>query len=323
MAVKPLKAATIPAVVILALIGAAIVVFGILLGTSMCIDACTVRKPPASAATLSTIEGSIAPAPGRPTRFRLRCLNTHCLPWLRPRAHPDLYKNVDGVVFQELFRTPSLLCSDALKVVNQPGVQLAAVNTPQRRGKVIDSGLAAAAVQPWHVEFLASSSLPGGESFDALADKCVAVFAFTHGTARVTVATTHLQAFYDANAATRNQELRSRQFKHVLEFAYAQGADILAGDINTPELHLLTRFDAWVHELGGYRPTHDERPTSQHPLKHFESWRENPSSWGSQLDFLWVLRPQHVRPASRVTTNYDVALTWTDHAALDASFYVL
>ena len=332
---RPLSAASIPAIVLLVIVAAAVLVFLVLLGMSMCVDSSRVRPVPAvaPAATLAADAADAADAPDAPdaavsppprgtTLFRLRCLNTHCLPWLRPRAHPDLYTGVDGAVFQELFRTPSLLCSDALAVVARPGVQLASVTAPQRRGKVIDSGLAAAAVAPWRVASVASSPLPGGENFDAFADKRVAVFAFTHGAARITVATTHLQAFYEAKAGARNQKLRASQFQHALDFAYAHGADVLAGDINTPEPELLAQFDEWVHARGGYRPAHDAQPTSQHPIKYFESWRANPSSWGSKLDFVWVLRPQHVQPATFVTTNYAVALTWTDHAAIDVAFYV-
>ena len=316
----PKRVATklIPLIAVFSLIGAGLLVFFIMLGISMSKDVRVVRKVPMQ----PIVNLADTPHPDSNV-FRLRCLNTHCLPWLRPRAHPDLYTDVDGVVFQELFRTPSLLCSDAMHVVSAPNVQLAAVETAQRKGKLMDSGLAAAAVQPWRVTYVASSPLPGGESFDALADKRVAVFAFTRGMLRIVVATTHLQAFYTRKASARNQALRARQFQHVLEFAVAHGADILAGDVNTPEPALLAQYDEWVQQVGGYRAASDTRPTSQHPLKYFDSWRVNPSSWGSQLDFMWVLRPDHVRPLTLVTANYDVALSWTDHAALDARFEII
>jgi hypothetical protein len=144
------------------------------------------------------------------------------LPWqhLLPAPSKQLFRGADVVLMQEVFRTPSALVRDPLlRLAATAGTHWAwAAPTPPRpKHCITDSGLAAAGTRgAWAPRVVAFEALPAGRHSDARAHKGVAVFAMACG---LRLATTHLQASYNAAHEAADDTLRLAQFGHAVRAA--------------------------------------------------------------------------------------------------------
>ena len=285
------------------------VVFAVLMLASMSVDSVRVRPSKARSAPLPLLLLRQPATTPPPSYLRVRVLNVCRLPWRRPPFAATLFQGADLLLLQEMFRTPSVLCSDPTPAMLREGAAAAAAHRwhaalhakPQRRGTVTDSGLMGAACQPWGLAWVAGGSLGGSLFPDSLADKGVAVFEVLWGGRPVglRVATAHLQAGSDAPSA----QAREAQLGHAFQMARLAGARLFAGDFNAEREWLVARAPAWAT----YVPSVDGLPTTLD---------------GQQLDHVWVLPSSSSSssglPTVHVRTNPEVGkAVHTDHAALD------
>lgn len=266
--------------------------------------------------------------PNRPaSSCRVRIVNTHMLPIGVPikrmakRALKNgLFDGVDVVLFQELFRRPRILGPDPSQLLTKKGgpVQLAVAEVATPRGYATDSGLAAAAVHPWKIRFVAFKPFKKARKADKIAQKGVAVFEIN---GHIRLATTHLQASYSKLMEPHDDEIRKEQFEETLAFANRFGAILLAGDMNVSDPVTLAYMDEVVEDIGGTRILDDGMPTGSLTNSSTREWRKNSIVHGHQLDHAWVLDQDAITSDGRLHTNEELTKGWSDHAALDFSIH--
>jgi endonuclease/exonuclease/phosphatase family metal-dependent hydrolase len=271
---------------------------------------------------------------GAPDRLRVRVANAHMHPLgvpigrnARIAVAQGLFAGTDVVLLQEAWRPLALArgrSSDpvhALQRAAGPNVQFA-VDDQSRVpfGKVTDSGLAAAAVAPWHVKFVGSRAFTHADTHtsDSLSCKGTAVFEVWHEAmstkARsIRLATVHMQASYKTRGG--HDALRQAQFQEAIDYCIRLGVVVIAGDFNTHDPGELAAMDAYVARAtggtgyrGAFRRVDPAKP---------------------QLDHVWYLGgapkraiirgavPPSCADSCSVTINARVADVWTDHDSLE------
>jgi len=251
--------------------------------------------------------------------MRIRCVNTQMLFRHQYNTIPDsLFKDVDILLMQEVFRTPSLFTMDNLKRLFKtfPCV-VSAVAPPNRlsKRKLMDSGLAALSVRSsMPITFVAFHAFTESMSVDKYCEKGAAIF----DVCGFRLCTVHFQASYTEDQCPDDQEgLRIRQFLEAIHFCRKFGAILLAGDINSSCPSTLALFDSVVEKGGGYRIPDDGGTTIAKCRHSQKEWRNNPDEHGERLDYAWILNSQIVSDVSVIRTRMDVTDGFSDHAAMD------
>ena len=258
---------------------------------------------------------------------RLRFVNIQLLPIpylvsMRDKAtklHKNgLFNNVDVVFIQEAFSRIFIDKSDFLTYMGlvEPKLQLAATESAIPFGYFTDSGLAAAASDPWSVTYVASKAFTDGTLPCSLAYKSVSVFEVNAAGRVFRVANTHLQS------DSSNNEIQQQQFEAAVKFAVLHGAVIIGGDVNVAEKPHLLAMTQVVREvtLGkGAFVSHDNQPTCC-KSKHRNSSGRYKYATESRIDHVWILDASKVS-CKGISTQDAFTDGASDHACLDLTLH--
>lgn len=258
------------------------------------------------------------------TVCRVRLLNTKTLPLplvnnMKRKAKlavsRGVFDNVDIVLFQEMFRLFDGQCGIKEIMRAKKGLQGAVTEVGLPSGKFTDSGLAAVAVHPWQVRFVAFLPFSDSKGVDKWALKGVSVFEVYP--VQLRFATTHMQASYKTDAATlaNDDALRIKQFAEAVQFAVLHGAVLLGGDVNVSTQSTLEAFSNMIGPKGKYIE-HDNKPTCCKQTDNGAYHNEQ-----ARIDHAWVLDTSKITPISCVT-NDSVSDGLSDHAGLDIVLHV-
>jgi endonuclease/exonuclease/phosphatase family metal-dependent hydrolase len=223
-----------------------------------------------------------------------------------------VFMHVDVLLMQEVFRRFDRVGDDPLHAMCalNPALHAAATEISTPSGCFTDSGLAAVAVHPWTVRFIAAHTFTSATGVDAFAAKGVSVFELNTSPVPLRLATLHLQAGGDQDT------LRVKQFHTAVLFANATGAHVLAGDVNAEHPATLTAMNDLVRMFGGAWVPHDGYPTC---CKSLGSGTYGTSGEIARLDHVWILQPAVVRATGVCVANDAVTHGWSDHAAVDVT----
>lgn len=283
--------------------------------------------PFSSLTSLTPLTSPLPPLPPLPPskRLRVRFVNTNMIPLGHPiekkaklAIQHGVFKDVDVVLFQEVFYRPWWLGIDPLKALAKraPHVHLVRPSHTLPAFTYTSSGLACGALPPWTVKCVGFEPFAKCGPIDGMSQKGVAVFELSDGQTTLRLATTHLQASYANCLKDRDNQARVKQFKQAVNFAKACDALVLGGDINTSDVLPLDQMSQWVEDRGGTKLVDDEACSGRAILKSAHGWRTDPSV-GARLDHGWILDASRCKQVSQMRTNEAVTRDWSDHAALD------